>query len=178
LSDTVTTQKPRPRRRGVVVLQAALVVIFLGIFAYAFQSNVLAPRAGIPEQVGELELVSKVEGEAAIAQVSKLHGTGITLEDAYIAKYSHSGLQLTAWVGKAKDKPAATELLRKMLEGISRGGSPFSNLRQQSIADRGVYEVDGPGGRHYFYAYDDKVIWLTLEGTGYQTLLPLAVKAF
>ncbi|MBI2916965.1 MAG: hypothetical protein HYY01_03140 [Chloroflexi bacterium] len=174
----MVTERPRPRRRGVLVLVVVLVLAFLAMFVYAFQSTVLVRRAGIPEKVGELELVSKVEGEAAIAQVGRLHGTDIALKDAYIAKYAHSGLQLTAWVGKAEDTTAAAELLRRMVEGINRGGSPFSNLRQQRIEDQGVYQVDGPGGRHYFYASDNKVIWLTLEGTGYQTLLPIAVSAF
>ena len=178
MSEAITVSRPKARRRGIIALQLLLVLGFLGIFAYAFQSTVLAPRSAIPDRVGELELLEKVEGDAAIAQVGRLHGTDITLEDAYIAKYGHSGLQLTAWVGMAADPAAAGELMRRMLEGIQRGGSGFSNLKRQTVSDTEVYLVDGPGGKHYFYINGEKVVWLIFEGGDYQTVLSLAVRAF
>lgn len=178
MSDATVAKPPRRRRRGVLALQVLLVLGFLGLFVYAFQSNVLVRRADVPEQVAGLELESKVEGEAAIAQVSQLHGTGIPLQDAFIAKYAHGGSRVTAWVAKSSDAASATELTRRMIEGIKKGGSPFSNLRQQTVSGKQVYQVDGPGGRHYFYTYGERVVWLTLEGSDYQSLLPVAVQAF
>lgn len=178
MSEAVPARQPRPRRRAVLLFQGLLILGFLGILAYAFQSNILVPPAGIPDRVEEFELVSQVEGEAALAQVSRLHGTRIPLKDAYIASYAHSGSQLTAWVGRAESEAAALQLIRRMSEGIRHGGGQFSNLRRESVSGKEVFQVDGPEGRRYFYTRDEKVIWLTLQGTAHPNLLPQAVNIF
>lgn len=122
--------------------------------------------------------MSKVEGEAALAQVDRLHGTGIPLADAFVATYARDGNRLQAWAGLAQDEAAAAELMRQMVEGIEKGRSPFSNLRPATVSGQPIYQVDGPGGEHFFYVSGHAVIWLIVEAGDAQAILPTAIEAF
>ena len=85
------------------------------------------------------------------------------------------------WVGEAGSEAAADDLINRMVAGIKRGGSGFSNPRQIQVAGHDVWQADGTGGNFYFYKSPergDRVVWLTIEGKGGAALLERAVKAF
>lgn len=183
-SDTIPRTK---KRRGLILLQLFIVTALLAAVWFSFGQNVLAPQKqeGVPRQWGDLQLVDSVEGSQAIAQINKLHGTGIELVSAYIAEYAHSSpyhnVRVTVWVGSAESGDAAAELIGKMIEGIERGGSGFSNLERLSIADHEVFRVDGPGGEHFFYLSGERgetVVWLSIEAADTLPILEQAVKTF
>lgn len=189
MSMSLATKIPKRKKRlRLLWFQLLLVIGFLGLVWFSFVQDVLVPRkqSGIPESLGKLELISSVEGAEALAQVNKLHGTGINLVWAYIAKYADKGERITVWVGKAEDSNTAAGLINKMTEGIARSGSGFSNLRQLTIkvsaySDHNVFQVDGPGGKHFFYlshGTQDKVVWLTIEAADVMPILNKAVSTF
>ena len=143
-------------RRKPVLWQIVLVTGLLALIWFSFGLNVLSTQSGsMPKRLGTLKLVEQREGPEAVTAVSRLHGTDINLVNAYIATYAGGNERLTAWVGQATSSPAATELMGKMVGGIGPGAAGFSNLKRLSITkgyhEHEVYQVDGPGGKHFFY---------------------------
>ncbi len=175
---------PRPKkRRSLVLLQLFIVAVLLAAVWFSFGQNVLAPREqlGVPEQLGDLQLVGSVEGSEALAQIRRLHGTDIKLVSAYIAEYVHGTERSTVWVSITESRDAAVELTRRMIEGIEKGGSSFNNLQRLTIADHEVFRVDGPGGEHFFYnsrEQRERVVWLIVEAADALPILEQVVKTF
>lgn len=180
-----TTKKIRREKRRLPLFQVIIFVAVLGLVAYGFGRYVLAPpeSSTAPQYVGLLKLTSLVEGTEALSQINKLHGTSISLENAFIAEYQppYAGEHLMVWVGEAGSEAAAEALINRMVEGIKRGGAGYSNPRQVQVAGHDIWQTDGTGGNFYFYkspAHGNRVVWLTIEGKGGAALLELAVKTF
>ncbi|MBI2305053.1 MAG: hypothetical protein HYU86_09970 [Chloroflexi bacterium] len=181
----------KKRRSGLSLFQVLLAVGFLSFAWFSFGQNVLAPpeQLRVPERLGTMELIRKVEGSEAMAQITKLHGVNIELETAYIADYAQGQDRVTAWVGRAESKDAALELLKRMSSGIERGGSGFGNLQRLTVAGQEVFQAQGPDGKHFFYNPQkqspygsweprDEVVWLTIEASDAMPIVEQAVKAF
>lgn len=173
----------RKKRNRQLLFQLLVVIGFLTLIWFSFGQNVLAPRTQVevPERLGTLELVSSIEGSEALAQVNRLHGTGINLVTAYIAEYASGNQRVTVWAGGVETSGAAAELTRRMVEGIAGGNSGFSNLQRLTIVDHEIFQVDGAGGEHFFYRSrkaGEMVIWLTVEAVEARPILEQAVKLF
>lgn len=175
------------KRRGLFLVQIVLVGGLLLLVWLSFGQNVLKSvgQAGVPGRLGELKLVSSVEGADALAQINKLHGTEINLVEAYIGNYARGDEQVTAWVGRAASSELAAELIRRMVAGISQGDTGFSDLKRLSIAQgyhsHEVFQVEGPGGKHFFYVSkqsQDKIVWLTVEADDAMTIVEQALNTF
>lgn len=180
-----TTKEARGGRGRLRLFQVLIFVAVLGLVAYGFGRYVLAPpeSSTAPQYVGSLKLASLVEGTEALSQINKLHGTNINLENAFIAQYQppYGGDHLMVWVGEASSEAAADALINRMVEGIKRGGAPFSNPRQIQVAGYDIWQTDGTGGNFYFYKspeHGNRVVWLSIEGKGGAALLESAVKGF
>lgn len=135
----------------------------------------------MPERLGTLQLIGVTEGSEAMAQVNRLHGTNIKLVSAYIAEYGHGNERVTVWVGRAESRDAATELTGRMVDAIEKGGAGFNNLQRLTIAGHQVFQVDGPGGEHFFYSsreQPERVIWLIVEAVDALPILEQALKNF
>ncbi len=157
----------------------------LGLVGFGFIRYVLTPpdSATAPQYVGSLKLTSIVEGAEAQLQINKLHGTNISLENAFIAEYKppYGGEHMMVWVGEASSETAAEDLISRMVDGINRGGAGFTNPRQTNVNGHDVWQVDGTGGSFFFYIspeHADRVVWLSIEGKGIPALLEAAVRAF
>ncbi|MDP2743594.1 MAG: hypothetical protein Q8P00_00820 [Dehalococcoidia bacterium] len=171
-----------------LLLQVVIVVAFLALAAFSFGRDVLSPskQGGMPERIGNLELVSTVAGAQALAQIDRLHGTDIKLVTAFIAEYVYDRYErqhATVWVGVAESDQAAAQLLTRMLDGITRGGSGFGNLQKVTVGGQEISQVDGPDGKHFFYQPRegaDRVIWLSIEAAdaSVRPILEQAVKVF
>lgn len=175
-------------RRRMLLLQVVIVVAFLALAALSFGRDVLSPskQGGMPERIGNLELVSTVAGAQALAQIDRLHGTDIKLVTAYIAEYVYDRYErqhATVWVGVAESGEAAAQLLSRMIEGIARGDSGFANLKKVAVAGQDIFQVDGPEGKHFFYQPREgaeRVIWVSIEAAdaSIRPILEQAVKVF
>jgi hypothetical protein len=173
----------RRKRRGPVLFQLLLVAGFLALVWFSFGQNVLAPskQAGVPERLGSLKLIRSIEGPEALAQVRKLHGGDVGLVSAYIVHYAADGDRATVWIGTGESGDAAAELTRQMVKAIEEGDTSFSHPQRLSIAGQEVFQVEGPGGEHFFYnstKLRERVVWLTIEAADARSLLERAVKIF
>lgn len=173
------------RKRRLVLFQMVMLAAVLGLVWYGFGRYVLAPvqSSAVPQYVGSLRLASHVEGTEALTEINRLHGTSISLQNAFIAEYKaeYGGDHLTVWAGNAGSDPAAADLISRMVKGIERGGTGFTNLRQVKVAGHDVWQADGVGGNFFFYKSSetgDRVIWLTIEGSDSVSLLESAVRVF
>lgn len=177
-------ERPRKKRSwSLTLLQILIAAGFLVVLWFSFGQTVLAPQKQqvLPQRLGHLELVSLVQGQQAIAQVTRLHGVDIALANAYIGRYGHQGEEATLWVGVAGNAENAANLLSKMLAGIAKGGTPFYNLKQINVNGQEVYQVDAPGGQHFFYnsaQIRENLVWLSVSGTDSLSLVRQTVKTF
>jgi hypothetical protein len=172
-----------PRVFSKLIVAGIVVAVFLSLWL-----NVLQPRTqkNVPGRLGDLDLVEAVTGAEALTQVNNLHGLGVSLSEAVVATYTHispyhGNSRATVWVGRTESMAAAVGLTRKMAESIAKGGSPFNNLRPVSVSGLEVFQVDGPGGIHYFYSSREKpesVIWISIEAPAPEAILEEAIKAF
>lgn len=160
-------------------------VVVIGL---SFGQNVLVPRMQreAPERLGNLELVDSYKGTEAMAQINRLHGLDIHLADAFVAVYTHSSpyhgnSHATVRVGRAENAGAASRLTRRMVDSIKEGGSAFSNLQRLNISSQEVFQVDGPGGAHFFYnsgKLRETVVWVTVEAADTLKIMEQVVKSF
>lgn len=181
MTSSVTSK--RKKRRRLVLLRLFIVVGVLAVVWLSFGQNVLAPQkqTGVPEHLGTLELIGTIEDSEAMARIGRLHGTDINLASAYIAEYVHNNERVIVWVGRAESRDAATELTSKMVDAIEKGSSGFNNLQRLTIADHEVFQVDSPGGEHFFYNSREpreRVVWLTIEAADALPILEQVVKTF
>ncbi|MFH0941981.1 MAG: hypothetical protein V1823_03030 [Chloroflexota bacterium] len=181
----VPEKEIRAGKRRLRLFQVVIFVAVLGLVGYGFGKYVLAPpeSSAVPQYVGSLKLTSLVEGTEARSQINRLHGTSISLENAFIAEYEppYGGEHLMVWVGEAGSEAAAVDLINRMVEGINRGGAGFSNPRQVPVAGHDVWQADGAGGNFFFYKSlepGDRVVWLTIKASNSAALLERAVREF
>lgn len=167
--------------------QLVFIAGLLALISISFGQNVLSlqRQGSMPQRLGALKLTEQSEGPEAKAAVSRLHGTDINMVTAYIATYARDNEKVTAWVGKAASTAAAAELMGKMVEGIGKGNPEFSNMKRLTITQgyhgHEVYQVDGPGGEHFFYISklsQDEVVWLSIQAENAGPLLETAINTF
>lgn len=165
------------KRGGLRWFQILFIMGFVGVMAFAFKATLLSSE-GYATELGPLRFTSKVDGPAAMAQVSDLHGKDISLVSASIIYYGNGQEHATVWVGKASSDQNAEGLLQRMAGGIKASGGGFTNLRQVEVNGQAVYQVDGPDGQHFFYAHHDKVVWLIVQAREAKPILSAALEVF
>ncbi len=117
-------------------------------------------KDGIPEQLGSLRLAGSEIGKDALAEFESLHNEDFKLLGGYKAVYGAAGKQATLWVGLAKDSATAQGLVSQMALKIGAGNEAFTDLGELSIQGRTLYQVYSQDQVNFFYAANDKVIWL------------------
>jgi hypothetical protein len=120
-------------------------------------------KEGVPTKLGALELTQTMMGADALAEFAQLHGKGFDLVSGYRANYSGEGKQATLWVGQANDSQTAEDMVEQMASKIGEGNAMFTNLQPMDIGGRMLYAVDGQGREHFFYASNDKIVWIALD---------------
>ncbi len=116
---------------------------------------------GIPSKVGALSLTKTMTGADALAEFAQLHGKGFDLLGGYMAHYGKDEVLL--WVGQAKDDKAATDMVAQMAEKIGPDNAMFKDLNTLDIGGRTLYTAFGQGQEHFFYAVNDKIVWVAAE---------------
>jgi hypothetical protein len=113
---------------------------------------------GIPAQVGSLALTKTMTGTEALAEFARLHGKGFDLVGGYMAHYGQDEALL--WVGQAKDDKAAMDMVAQMAQKIGPDNTMFQDLNALDIGGRTLFSAVGQSQQHFFYAVNDKVVWL------------------
>ncbi len=120
-------------------------------------------KDGIPTQLGSLKLTGSQVGKDALNEFAQLHGQGFDLVNGYRADYASGDSKSTLWVGQAKDANAAQSMAKTMADKIGAGNPMFTDLQELNISDRTIYEVKGQGQLHFFYAVNDKIVWVASD---------------
>ncbi len=120
-------------------------------------------KDGIPTKLGALDLTGSQLGKDALNEFAQLHGQGFDLVNGYRADYAGVSSKSTLWVGQAKDANAAQGMVQQMADKIGGGNPMFTDLQDLSIGNRTIYEVKGQGQLHFFYAVNDKIVWVAAD---------------
>jgi hypothetical protein len=120
-------------------------------------------KEGIPAKLGPLALTKATQGTGALTELTQMHGSSFDLTGGYRADYAGDGSQATLWVGQAKDAAAAQAMADTMAEKIGAGNPIFSNLQTLNISGRKLYTAVGLDQQHFFYAVNDKTVWLAAD---------------
>lgn len=120
-------------------------------------------KDGMPAKLGALSLTQSAIGASALAEFAQLHGKGFDLVGGYRADYADGNGKATLWVGQAKDASVAQAMLDAMAQKIGPNNAMFQNLQPLDISGRTLYEADGQGQKHFFYAVNDKIVWLAAD---------------
>lgn len=115
-------------------------------------------KEGIPAKAGSLALTQTMTGTQALAEFAQLHGKEFDLTSGYMAHYGKDAALL--WVGQARDDKAATDMVAQMAEKIGPDNAMFKDLNALNISGRTLYTATGQGQQHFFYAVNDKIVWL------------------
>ncbi len=120
-------------------------------------------KEGIPAKLGSLTLTKTMQGADALTELTQMHGGGFDLKGGYRADYAGDGSEATLWVGQAKDAAAAQAMADAMAQKIGAGNPTFSDLQTLNIGGRKLYTVQGQDQQHFFYAVNDKIVWLAAD---------------
>jgi hypothetical protein len=120
-------------------------------------------KDGMPAKLGMLSLSESAMGTSALAEFAQLHGKDFELVGGYRADYTGGSGKATLWVGQAKDAAAAQAMLDQMAQKIGPNNGTFQNLQPLDISGRTLYQADGQGQKHFFYAVNDKIVWLAAD---------------
>ena len=143
-----------------------LLILALSLCLNAPEEPPKARASPVPESLGGLPLFSHTSGEAALRELSMMHGESekLILTDGHIATYGSSG-EVVLWIGETEGKETAQRLLEYMNERMGASGS-FSKPLLRIISDRGVYFVTGMGASNYYFASDRDVVWIGVKSPG------------
>lgn len=114
----------------------------------------------LPATLAGAPMTDEVTGSQAIQQISSLHGTDMPMVSAEIGQYANG--RLTVWMSTESDPAGAADMVVRMRERISGGGSPFDPPRPFA-AEPGVWTTRGMGQMHFFFARGDVVWWLAAD---------------
>jgi hypothetical protein len=115
-------------------------------------------KDGIPAKLGSLGLTQTMTGTEALAEFTQLHGKGFDLTGGYMAHYGKD--QALLWVGQAKDAASAQKMLDEMAQKIGPDNAMFKDMQALNISGSTLYSAVGQGQQHFFYAVNDKIVWL------------------
>ncbi|MCJ7832692.1 MAG: hypothetical protein MUP92_04510 [Actinobacteria bacterium] len=130
-----------------------------------FTSQTSVPS--LPDRIAGLDKVSELTGDAALQQVATMHPSEFPLTGAIVGNYQGKGGKATMWVAVNPSDAMAPAMAEQMATAIGGGETPFTEPIQ---VQPGVYESEGLGQMHYFFAAGNGVWWLSVDP-------PLAEKA-
>ncbi len=131
-----------------------------GMSGMAGGSGPAAPDgAPVPMMLADQPLTSYVDGQDAMADVARLHGSTFEMTDAEIAAYGDG--VVTIWRSGTSDPESAVDQVERMRERIAGGGSPFE-APHPLRARPGVYATSGMGQEHFFFTSGASVWWVSV----------------
>lgn len=172
-------------RKGKIITALALAaVIIAGVFIYNSTGKdiKLLGESSFPQALQGLPLSQIVSGPQAVAMISKLHGSDISVRQGYIASYIGSQGQIMIWVSESDNEKGAVELFEIMDERIAAPGQtglgqpPFTDRRPLNLNGKKVIAVKGMGMENYYYQIGNKVYWVAAGGVDPMKALEAVMK--
>ncbi len=175
------------KKRSLLILISAVIllgVVGTGLPRKVFRGKENQPPAVamdetiIPLVLGGLQLVKTVTGDEGLAQVSRLHGKDVGMEQGYIAHYGGNPNKATLWVGWAENDATAQALTDLMTSKIGPDHPIFRDFQAFTFGGRRVYAVTGQGQQHYYFRSGRAVVWVAVDSTAVQEVLHDTLKLF
>lgn len=116
-----------------------------------------------PAEVVGLPRTKYLTGEAALAEVSKLHGREIEAGNAEIATYGDDRQQITIYMTNSPDKAAAQALFQAMVERMMANPTAYTRPEVLNIKNKAYFATSGNGQNHYFYLRGTRIYWVSLK---------------
>jgi len=116
-----------------------------------------------PDAILHLNRTELLSGESAAEIINHLHQKNVTPAENYVGRYEGDGHTATYYLSLYSDVDEANSELRAMVETMERGGHIFDHIRKISVNDRDVWMALGMGQAHYFFAQDNRLIWLSVD---------------
>ena len=91
-----------------------------------------------------------------------MHGQEFQLEQAAVGTYG-KGDQVTIYVAGTDTNSMTDRMITAMRDKIAAVDSPFEPVAELEIDQRGVYELDGLGQKHFYFRSDRLIIWLAVD---------------
>src|SRR3990170_5746824 len=115
---------------GLAAVSAAVVVALLANTSNPPSGQSASPELRVPQALAGTPILTSSRGQAALTEVSRLHGTTIDAVDALVPRYEDG---TTLWI---------------------------SAPRPQELRGRPVFVTQGAGQVHYYYQSGTRVLWL------------------
>jgi hypothetical protein len=150
--------------------------LLIAILALGCTRAPFVPR--FDPQIDNLKLVKLIEGEEAIEEINRLHGTTIQVLRGFIAHYENARKKAVIWVSEAESEDMAQEqievMLRKM-KGSPR--SPFGHYRDLDRNGLPVIAFEGLRQVHYVFRIGEWVFWMDADAEYIDSILDHLQKA-
>ncbi len=155
-------------RFGVLAGGAAVLVAIVGLYLTAARYEPVTPGAVpadapavrlLPSSLGSLDRAWALTGAEALREVRGLHLGTFRMAEAEVAGY---GEDATLWVATPDRPEAADRYVTRMAQAIESADTPFDPPTESSD-DPGVWQTDGTGQQHVFFAADGAIWWLAAD---------------
>lgn len=158
------------RRKLLGIILGVAIVVIAGMLFHNYNTGGDIPEGGLnfPETIQSLKLREVVSGPQAIAMISRLHGTDISIKQGYIAVYGEGKNQINIWLSESGTKKEAEELFKIMDVKIKAASAspkaPFTDRRVMTKEGKKVIAVKGMGMENYYYKSGTLVYWIAAGG--------------
>ncbi|WP_419786118.1 hypothetical protein [Pseudodesulfovibrio sp.] len=131
----------------------------------------------LPDRIGKMILVQRIDGADAQAEVDKLHGKALSAEESVIGRYARTtgvGGERPAevWVSRVASESEARRqtglMVHKMVENPN---SPFNQPQRIDRNGVSIYRFEGMGRAHLIWSKDDLVFWISTDRPDEPSLL-------
>lgn len=150
-------------RRRVLALVILLVgMAFVVYFSLAYTAKPTLKAENFPHTLAGLELTgAPLTGPAAAEEISKLHGTDIPVQNAYLAQYGKGEQKVFIWIAEGATVEEAGKLLLAMDQKMPTN-KVFTDYRQVQGGGDTFYYVRGLGMDNYYFQDGRRVYWVAL----------------
>jgi hypothetical protein len=150
-------------RYGLLLAAAGVALLLFACGFWLYTLKDAGPSAApLPETLAGLPLVRARDGEVAVEELARMHGVDFPFVSGAVGEYS-SGKEAIVWVSGLSTVTMADQMVADMHARISEERSPFTPVGQRRAGGRIVYELDGMGGKHFYFRSGELVIWMAVD---------------
>ena len=142
---------------------------YLLIFIILFGCTGQQSGIQYPDKIGNLQLISVVEGDSAVAEINTLHRLAVAASENLIVRYGEAGQDIL-YISRYENSTASKTDLEKMIKKMqSVKNSPFSYIVPMKKYKNSFMTL-GLGSVHYIYQSGRYLLWYTTKQKFYNEL--------
>ncbi len=117
----------------------------------------------VPSEILDLKLTELIAGDPAGEIINHLHQESVTKGDNYVGRYANDEYTATYYLSVYENEAEALSELQAMVASMEMGGHIFDHIRPITVNERAVWMALGMGQAHYFYAVENRLVWLAVD---------------